>query len=1099
MAITLGLDIGTSSVGWCLIDDVKKKIVGIGVRIFPEGVNDLGDKKEQSKNAARTQFRQSRRRFYRRFLRRSTLLKILQSNGLAPDTEEGIEDWNRLNPYELRAKGTTEMLSVLEVGRIFYHLNQRRGFQTNSKSAIAKEGAIFKSADGKVGINDTKEAIGDNTLGIYLNEILPKHGQPFKMSDAPRVRARYTTRAMYRQEFDLIWEKQSEYHANLTKELKTVIADKTIFYQMPLRSQKHLIGKCILETTKRRCAMSHFAFEEFRVWQTVNNIHCNGNPLNAKDRTDIATYLLESKEKVKMKTLRTVLNKKSTANFSFNFEDADEFAGATTVANLATFQYNGRNWNELAEKDKEDIWHIAHAHDDVDWIIRHTIEKWNFSEEEADRFAHTKLKDGFASLSLKAIKLILPFLKMGFTYDLAVAFAGVKKVFGERWETITDQSFLIDNVESIVKSAFQGGYIPVLKEFLKQEYQFTDSDLTKLYHHSTETEKRSLLPEIPMTAEMDKQLNGLKNPIVTKALFEVRKVVNAIIGEYGKPDRINIELARDLKATAKKRFDIRMKQIFNRKKRDNATFELSKIGVAPNHFNIQKYLLWEEAGEKCVYTGQQFGVKDLFNGKVDIEHIVPYSMSLDDGFGNLTICDAHFNRHIKSDGLPIQTYNRTEWLEVKARAATLFTKTRDYPNRYNKYLRFITEEYKNDDFLARHLNDTRYINVKAKEMLYLICDDVAPLAGQLTAKLRHLWGLNRLLPKEDESKNRNDHRHHAIDALVIASTSRSNINVINKWSRMERHHGQGDFPEPWRGFWDDAKTQVEGILISNANRRRVVSLRTVKVKKNGQVYENKSIAARDALHEESVYGKRQAPKQEKPSYHIKKSLDSISTEKHIKDIVDDNIREIVRTYWNSEEYKIQKSFFKIEDGIKKSCVFLKNSKGDAIPIRSVRMRYEIGNAAAIGENKYVNPKNNHHVIIYKDTKGKLKDVVTDYWTAVERARNNEPICQLPEDGVEILTTFKHNDNFIFGLTKDEILANENNFKFLFQYLYKVKKFTKGAFYFIHHSVSGSHNVDTYKYDRSKDFVEKSIYRSAFSFNGIKVALDVLGKKIRIID
>ena len=267
MSKNLGLDLGTNSIGWAIVDDTHNEIVGMGSRIFPMGVENLGDGegREISKNASRTGARGVRRQFFRRRLRKKILLKALSNNKMCPLSNEDFEEWKitksfpeeklktwfALNPYELRNKALVEKISFEELGRILYHLIQRRGFLSNSRSAGKDDGAIFKGKpkEGKIGIDETRESIDGKSLGSYLFEIYPKENEPFKLG-LERIRNRYTTRQMYVDEFELIWNKQSLYYTELTEDLKTIFGgrksdghneDGILFHQRPLRSQKHFL------------------------------------------------------------------------------------------------------------------------------------------------------------------------------------------------------------------------------------------------------------------------------------------------------------------------------------------------------------------------------------------------------------------------------------------------------------------------------------------------------------------------------------------------------------------------------------------------------------------------------------------------------------------------------------------------------------------------------------------------------------------------------------------------------------------------------------------------------------------------------------------
>ncbi|MEO0058862.1 MAG: hypothetical protein RLZZ312_509, partial [Bacteroidota bacterium] len=198
MAKILGLDLGTNSIGWAIVDDIQNSILGLGSRIFPMGVDNLGDgDNEISKNASRTAARGIRRQFFRKRLRKKILLEALSENKMCPLILSDFEHWKKnkefpkdklaswfaMNPYELRHRALNEKLSLKEIGRIFYHLIQRRGFLSNSRKGGADDGTIFKGVpkEGKIGIDDTLNSIDGKTLGKYLHEIYPKENEPYQV------------------------------------------------------------------------------------------------------------------------------------------------------------------------------------------------------------------------------------------------------------------------------------------------------------------------------------------------------------------------------------------------------------------------------------------------------------------------------------------------------------------------------------------------------------------------------------------------------------------------------------------------------------------------------------------------------------------------------------------------------------------------------------------------------------------------------------------------------------------------------------------------------------------------------------------------------
>jgi len=232
---------------------------------------------------------------------------------------------------------------------------------------------------------------------------------------------------MYVEEFELIWENQRQYHQNLTSDLKQLFGgrrqdgykeDGILFHQRPLRSQKHLVGNCTFEQNKTKCSISAVPFEKFRVYQWVNTVECNGKKISLEDKKNLVK-LLFSNEKPTFKKLRKIIGKEAS-NFKFNYKDDDKIVGTHTISNLSNKKYFGDKWFDLSEKDQEDIWHVLYFFDSKSNLKEYAIKKWGFNETKAVAISKFNLKDGYASLSRRAINNILPFLKMGFVYDIAV-------------------------------------------------------------------------------------------------------------------------------------------------------------------------------------------------------------------------------------------------------------------------------------------------------------------------------------------------------------------------------------------------------------------------------------------------------------------------------------------------------------------------------------------------------------------------------------------------------------------------------------------------------------------------------------------------------
>ena len=1146
MAKILGLDLGTNSIGWALIDDVQNKILGIGSRIFPMGVENLGEGegREMSKNAGRTGARGVRRQFFRRRLRKKILLKALSENKMCPMVVADFEDWKKtkefpsdklanwfaLNPYELRQKALNEKLSLEEIGRIFYHLIQRRGFLSNSRKGGTDDGAIFKGnpKEGKIGITETQESIQGKTLGSYLFEIYPKENQPFQ-EGLERIRNRYTTRKMYVDEFELIWNKQAQFHATLNEDLKAKFGgrkldgykeDGILFHQRPLRSQKHLVGNCSFEPNKTKCPISAIPFERFRVWQWVNTVEYNGKKISQDEKEKIVAFLYAN-EKPEFKKIRKAIGKES-AEFKFNYKDEDKIVGTHTISNLSNKKYFGKKWFEFTEKEQEDIWHVLYFFDSKSNLKDYAIKNWNFTEEQAVAISKFNVKDGYSSLSRKAIGNILPFLKDGFTYDVAVVLGGIKNVFGSDWEKLSDEkrNFFYDNVYEIIRSKNKGGFIDIIKDILRNDYNISDHQLRKLYHHSAAIEVSELLEKLPLGSEADKEIQQIKNPIVITALFELRKLINELIDEHGKIDEIKVEMARDLKVSKSERYKTRRNQQRLERENDRVKAEVLKY-TNLSHDNILKFKLWEECKRTCPYTGLSIPINELFTNKWQIEHIHPWSKSLNDSFSNKTLCLGTENIK-KGNKTPFEFYGSDEanWSAIKERALKLFSDTKEYPNAYQKFKRFVQQKF-DDDFSSRQLNDTRYISKEAKNYLSKVCKNVMVSPGQATSNLRQKWGLNHIL-NDENAKIREDHRHHAIDALVMACTKLSYVQELSKWNRYNRTYDLKQFPLPWETFNYDAEKAVEKILISHKKVSNDITIRYKTVEKNGKKHTNKGVAARGQLHLDTVYGQNKNCKSDEYVYRV--DINNLSFSQ-LTNIVDLNLKQEILTeifkkldsteieFFNMMNSKVKnleknqqkKIKDKIDKILKETSFFMPNEgkryarlnkvepndiERVPVPIKKVRIKKVLGKAERVKDKikQFVDPNKNHHVLIYKDEKGSLKEEVVTFWTVVERKRTGQSAYQLPIDGKEIVTTLHINDMFLLGLNEDEINWKNPDYEVLKEHLYRVQKLTSGDYFFRKHKSSTVTDDD---YKQIRGFGEGKT--GWFTFNPIKVKISVLGK------
>lgn len=1152
----LGLDLGTNSIGWSLIEvdkNDKGNIIKTGSRIFPAGVEDLGEKKEQSKNATRRDKRQARRQNFRRKLRKERLAKELIKHNMFPDVTalyqklaenpnpkadfrkqfqtviqqvklpNEMRSFFAINPYEMRSRAyKDDKLNLLQIGRIFYHIAQRRGYK-ESLDDQDKEGEKLydgKPKEEKTGISETKRKIEEyGTLGNYLY-----HENPHKK----RLRKRYTLRSMYENEFNIIWENLSTHYPDmLTEELRLKIGgskrqgderDGILFYQRKLRSQKHLIGNCNFETDKPRAKKSTIPFELERAHEMINSIRVGPNKLNDEDRQVALKVFKSAVRNFKFKKLRKKL---SNPDGQYNYDDKDKLHGCPTNANFQNI-FGKKEWEDLSLDQQEEIWHIKHFATDPEWLENYAKEKWGLADKKIDRLKSFKLNKDYARKSRKAIMNILPYLQRGFIYDKAMLLGGLRSAFGSKsWDKMNPETHkkIEEKVLDIAEDdSTKDKAIDRIKKYLKDVYLLSDKDVDKLYHHSVKADVK-LKDKLPLP-------KNVRNPVVQQALYELRSVVNKIIETYGMPDAIKVELARDLKVSKSHRQQIRDDQQEREEENIAIKKKLDEYNMPHTGRNILKFKLYDELKDKFgqavnPYNPEEtFSIDHLINGYLEIEHIIPYSISLNDSYANKTLADRETNSN-KGNKTPYQYLQGMpeRWKLVKD---NIFDILPSYKAR-----RFLSKKNPDaDQFIERQLNDTRYISKKAKDYLKNICRDVSITQGSVVSMLRYYWGLDGILhgrwqtdvqdgeyvaqinsngniekiePWSEEIENktakkwlkdgkvvqgyvkdgmlypfkeRNDHRHHAVDALAVACSERSYLQQISKMTAQDyskREIKENNHIEmPWPGFWEDANETINNILVSHKQDIKILT----KVKKRLYDYKGRpkrdkdgnllppaeGMAARGQLHKETVYGKHMG-KDGEDHYHVRKYLKgyggssaTIDSSAQIKKIVDPAIKKLVKEAiekadpsidTSKKSYKVPSdAFFQFDKEQNKLIpkVYLPNKNGKPIPVKKVRIRETVNNAVQLkeGVNQFVNPKNNYTVIIYETKNNNLSERVITFWEAVELKRQGQNIYKLPPDGKHSITALHINDTYVLGLSDTEFRDNIHNYSYLSKYLFRVQ-------------------------------------------------------------
>lgn len=929
----LGLDVGASSLGWAIVrvdeDGNPLAIEKLGVRIFNPG-KPLDTNSPETPAAQRRGFRAIRRVIDRRQKRKRKTFNVLKAHAFIP-ANESIEDFiKRVDretlqryggdpecksdtiPYYLRKKALSEPLSRSELGRVFYHLAQRRGFLSNRKSLKKEEVGQMKKAISQL----EKDMKNKNcrTLAEYFL-LLNKEGK--------RMRNHYTSRQMYIDEFEAIFESQRQYHPELLTDRLKKLLYQAIFYQRPLRSTRKLIGFCEYETGKRRCPWWRLEAQEFRLLSVINSLTVNGKPLSTEQRQHLYT-LLQSVDKITIRNLKKHLKLSPHDKVNYDFKEDNVIPGHKTNTDL---QKVFPDWFIKSYEEKEYILQILASQESFEKCKRTAVEKLNLDEQKAEMFASIVLEEGYCGLSLQAIKKLLPLMREGKTYPEAV-----REVYGQfhRALPVYDELPPVDMVQ-----AKRMGY-----------------DV--------------------------RHIGSITNPIVRRILSEARHLINAIIKRYGKPERIYIELARDSYFT-KKELEFAQKR---EKQREQAKKALEKHGISsPSRTDIEKYLLAVECNWQCPYTGETITMDGLFgpNPEFQIEHIIPLSRSLDNSFANKTLCKNTENQN-KHNKTPYEAYahDPARYEDIKKRVRKFNSEFKD-----TKLERFCMKDMsKYEDFTERLLNDTRYASRLLKDYLSYLYGGlhvegqprrIFTTKGSITAYMRQYFGLAGALggieveAEEARPKKRDDHRHHALDALVVALTTPGMIQSLSRYAKTH---------------WNNRPSiqQYVSPLLNYPSMKAFLTHVSEKLDKVIPVFHHRN-RVRGPLHDQTYYGKAK----EEGMVTQRKALESLKLS-DIQYVIDPDIRGALQKI--AESHSNDKTF---QAYLKQNGLVV-----DGMPVKKVKIKFnqnviEVPAGLAISNN-------NHHMEVFAilDDKGneiKWDCKVVSLYEAYQRKREGRPIVQ----------------------------------------------------------------------------------------------------------
>lgn len=916
--------------------------------------------------------------------------------------------------------------------------------------------------------------------------------------------------------------------------------EKAIFYQRPLKSQKGQVGKCVFEKNKTRCPSSHPMYEEFRMLSFINNIKIQTpnddvlRPLSSEERALIMPLffrkLIIKKKQFDFEDIAKKLAPKKQYGFYKKSSDAEmpylfNYPMDTSVSGCpvttALKDIFGDNWIDslcetytLAEGKSRlnvvnDIWHALFFYTDETKLAEFGKNRLQLDDEEAKKFCEISLPSDYASLSLKAICKILPYLRRGLIYSHAVFLGNLCEVMPQyEWNMEEMRNAAIDNIiyeMNQIDSKDARTFEVCIKEYLKEQYHVSDEKLQKLYHPSM----MEMYPRVQHTNNHgvyqlgSPRIDSVRNPMAMRSMFRLRKLVNRLL-EEGKIDQdteIHIEFARELN-DANKRNAIAAYTKENQNKNDEARKKIRNLfkaetgnDIEPTDADVLKYVLWEEQGHICLYTGKQIRISDFVgaNPKFDIEHTIPRSVGGDSTKMNLTLCDSRFNREIKKTKLPTELSNHdeimtriNEWkekyesLEGQIRKQKKLSKgasskeqkdgiirkrhllelQRDYWR--GKYLRFTMESVP-EGFSRRQGTDISVISKYARLYLKSLFKHVYTVKGIATSDFRKIWGIQKVYSK----KERVNHVHHCIDAIVIACIGLDEYNKLGAYYHDEENHewygmSKAYFKKPWSTFVEDIKRVQDEILVYHytpdnmpkQGRRRILLDVEINGRKKKKKVLCKGDAARGSLHKDTYYGAIMRSGEDTPYYVVRKNVDNHLSDQDIKNIVDDVVRGI-----------IQNAVAKGGKDALNGTIWMNEEK--QIPIKKVRCITSVKNPLSFEHRKprdisnkcykndyYVAPGDNNYLMaVYKGvtSKGKVKymyefinmlDAAKFYKQSNDKVLVDGNIVQLNKDGLNLYYTLKKGTMVLLYVDNpDEIWENNGDWS---RRLYKVTELWKAG-------------------------------------------------------
>lgn len=973
----LGLDFKSNSIGWALMNEKNgtvHQIIDLGSRTFNKAVE---EKTPTPKNQKRRNMRIKRRVLQRRSRRKQKMINYLVSLDLLPQAlSNNFEQEELLNklgdPYELRTKGLDEKLTAHQFGRILLHFVARRGFLSNKKHLA---GDLIDDPDTQMYLStlDNKE-INEGRFKASIAEVY----QAIKNNNA-RTLGEYL--------FNLDTDKVKRNRAHNGGNLRT---DRAMY-----KNELEQLWKI---------QQPYFDLPD-AFMSEIERIIFYQRPLKLK------------KDRIKKCLLEPKYYCANTARL-----EVQKFNYLQNINNLEYFEQQSKQWFKLNTKQKD---------------------KLKIYFEHHSKMTLSVLK---SELDLKKITKINLETKI---FKGNVTACKIRDIINNRWDEYSDteQCQLFEDLFTIKKKSS-------LKTRLITHWGFDERDAIELSlcefdsSHSNHSLKviKKLLPFLQnglcydeayikagynnkiIKNEKHEKLSvppEISNLIVSKGLHELRRVINAIIMQYGKPDIVRIKMTHNLEINTKRYKKNELLYKKNQKTHEEAinVFREKTGKNYPSYDEKIRYRLWKDQHKCCAYSGDLITLEKIFSTECVIDHILPFKKSFDDSYMNKVLCLKQEKRN-KNDKTPIDTWgsDSKKWNKIMQTVGCWNASLKLKINRF--YIN--NKELEDTDFISSQLDDTRYIACLTQNYVRELGCEVSVIKNFIVDQIRHQWGFNSLIGEIDKKK-RTDHRHNAIDAVIIASTSRS----LYQQASEKIQYNKLEIPQPYDNILQELNKKLKRIIVSHTPQRKLSG----------------------ALHKETGVG--YIAKYAGLVY--RKTLDSEFSVKNVKSIVDEKIRDVVLEHIYN--YKDIKEAFNVQNlqtlklgknSIKRVRVFqskIKTTKKQTP--EDILQQTKFGVKDKSGKIfKYMSYGNNHHIEVIQNIKtGQIKGEFITMMEAHRRAMTGTRSAKkrnIPYE--QIVKTNHDNWSFLMVLYINDIISiKKNNGKKVFYRIQKLDSRNKKIF------------------------------------------------------